>query len=87
MGQISDILNPEFMQEFHKRELIRLLKSSHNLNNNPTPQGEPPKWQYLGTNSMSSFEEGRLEGYSDASKIYESIIEKLEERIRELEKG
>lgn len=86
MGQISDILNPEFMQEFHKRELIRLLKSSHNLLN-PTPQGEYLQWQYPVISSKPSFEEGRLEGYSDASKIYESVIEKLEERIRELEKG
>ena len=87
MGQISDILTPEFMQEFQKRELIRILKSTHNLNNNPTPQGEPLQWQYPVISSKPSYEEGRLEGYSDASKIYESVIEKLEERIRELEKG
>lgn len=86
MGQISDILTPEFMQEFRKRELIRLLKSSQNLLN-PTPQGESLQWQYPVISSKTSFEEGRLEGYSDASKIYESVIERLEECIRELEKG
>lgn len=88
---MDSLFSPEFVQVIVKRHNERAT-SGFPFHPSTFPEssqykfGEMPEWQYLGTPPMSSFEEGRLEGYSDASKIYESVIEKLEERIQELEK-